>query len=74
MIPTSRVKATQDYLLRCDHIFVVTKISQAITNQSVKSSLMSVVSEHAELEWDETGGKGMKIAVVCTNSEVALHF
>jgi len=71
----ARVKATQDYLLRCDHIFVVTKISRAITNQSLKSSLVSVVSKHAEMEWDDlSGAGGMKIAIICTNSEVILHF
>ncbi|OBT85494.1 hypothetical protein VE02_07345 [Pseudogymnoascus sp. 03VT05] len=65
----ARVKATQDYLLRCDHIFIVTKISRAITHESVKSSLISIVSNHAGLEWDKTGGKGIKIAIVCTYSE-----
>ncbi|OBT66157.1 hypothetical protein VE03_05075 [Pseudogymnoascus sp. 23342-1-I1] len=65
----ARVKATQDYLLRCDLIFVVARISRAITNQSLKSSLLSIVSKHAGLEWEESGGKVMKIAVICTNSE-----
>ncbi|OBT72960.1 hypothetical protein VF21_08477 [Pseudogymnoascus sp. 05NY08] len=65
----ARVKATQDYLARCDHIFVVARISRVITNGSLKSSLLSIVSKHASLEWDEARGKGMKIAVICTNSE-----
>ncbi|KFY77671.1 hypothetical protein V499_03018 [Pseudogymnoascus sp. VKM F-103] len=65
----ARVKAAQDYLLRCDHIFVVARISRAITNESLKSSFFSVVSKHAALEWEESGGKGMKIAIICTNSE-----
>ncbi|KFY95308.1 hypothetical protein V500_02839 [Pseudogymnoascus sp. VKM F-4518 (FW-2643)] len=59
----ARVKATQDYLLRCDHIFVVAKISRAITDQSLKSSLYSILSQHSELEWKESAGKSMKIAV-----------
>ncbi|KFY06936.1 hypothetical protein V492_07602 [Pseudogymnoascus sp. VKM F-4246] len=59
----ARVKATQDYLLRCDHIFIVAKISRAITDQSLKSSLYSVLSRHAELEWEESAGKSMKVAV-----------
>ncbi|OBT59443.1 hypothetical protein VE04_00611 [Pseudogymnoascus sp. 24MN13] len=65
----ARVKATQDYLLRCDHIFVVARISRAITNQSLKSSLLSVVSKHAGQELDGSRGESMKIAAVCTNSE-----
>ncbi|KFY44996.1 hypothetical protein V494_01204 [Pseudogymnoascus sp. VKM F-4513 (FW-928)] len=59
----ARVKATQDYLLRCDHIFIVAKISRAITDQSLKSSLYSVLSRHAKLEWEESAGKSMKVAV-----------
>ncbi|KFY43961.1 hypothetical protein V494_01724 [Pseudogymnoascus sp. VKM F-4513 (FW-928)] len=56
----ARVKATQDYLQRCDHVIVATKISRAITNESVKSSITSVVSKHAGMEWDDVaGGKGM---------------
>ncbi|OBT96981.1 hypothetical protein VE01_05489 [Pseudogymnoascus verrucosus] len=65
----ARVKATQDYLLRCNYIFIVAKISRAITDQSLKSSLYSILSRHAELEWEESAGKSMKVAVVCTKSE-----
>lgn len=70
----ARVKATQDYLLRCDHIFIVAKISRAITDQSLKSSLYSILSRHAELEWEESAGKSMKVAVVCTKSEVVVYY
>lgn len=70
----ARVKATRDYLLRCNLVFVVAKISRAITDQSLKSSLFSVMSKNADLEWEGSEGRGMKIAVVCTNSEVVLHF
>lgn len=69
----ARVKATQDYLLRCDHIFIVAKISRAITDQSLQSSLYSILSRHAELEWEESAGKTIKIAVVCTKSEVVFY-
>ncbi|KFZ06243.1 hypothetical protein V501_07587 [Pseudogymnoascus sp. VKM F-4519 (FW-2642)] len=69
----ARVKATQDYLLRCNYIFIVAKISRAITDQSLKSSLYSILSRHAELEWEESAGKSMKVAVVCTKSEVDIN-
>ncbi|OBT81787.1 hypothetical protein VE02_09856 [Pseudogymnoascus sp. 03VT05] len=59
----ARVKATQDYLLRCNYIFIVAKISRAITDQSLKSSLYSILSRNAELEWEESAGKSMKVAV-----------
>lgn len=70
----ARVKATQDYLLRCDHIFIVAKISRAITDQSLQSSLYSILSRHAELEWEESAGKSMKVAIVCTKSEVVVYY
>jgi len=66
----ARVKATQDYLMRCSNIFIVAKISRAITDQSLKSSLFSVLSRHVPLEWEESGAKSLNVAVVCTRSEV----
>lgn len=66
----ARVRATQDYLIKCDNIFIVAKISRAITDQSLKSSLFWVISRHVPMEWEESGGKNFKLAVVCTKSEV----
>ncbi|UNI13469.1 hypothetical protein JDV02_000212 [Purpureocillium takamizusanense] len=65
----ARVRATQDYLLKCDNILIVAKISRAITDQSLKSSLFYVLSRHMPLEWDQSGAQRMKIAVVCTKAE-----
>ncbi|KAK3291870.1 uncharacterized protein B0H64DRAFT_420096 [Chaetomium fimeti] len=65
----ARVRATHDYLLRCNHILIVAKISRAITDASLKSSLFSVLSRHVPLEWEETGASSLKIAVVCTGAE-----
>lgn len=66
----ARVRATQDYLIKCDNIFIVAKISRAITDQSLKSSLFWVISRHVPMEWEKSGGKNFKLAVVCTKSEV----
>lgn len=66
----ARVKATQDYLLQCDNILIVSKIARAITDQSLKSSLFSVLARHVPMEWEASGGKKLNIAVVCTGSEV----
>uniref|UniRef100_A0A8H7K460 G domain-containing protein n=2 Tax=Clonostachys TaxID=110564 RepID=A0A8H7K460_BIOOC len=65
----ARVRATQKYLLQCDNIFIVSKIARAITNQSVKSSLYHVLSQHMPMEWEQSGGKHLRVAVVCTMSE-----
>jgi hypothetical protein len=67
----ARVQATQDYLLRCDHIFIIAKISRAITDQSLKSSLYHALSKHVPLEWENTAGRYLNVAVVCTRSEVS---
>jgi hypothetical protein len=66
----ARVRATQEYLLKCNNILLVTNISRAITDQSLKSSLYKVLSRHVPVAWENNGGKGMNIAVVCTRSEV----
>jgi hypothetical protein len=66
----ARVKATQHYLVKCDHIFIVAKISRAITDQSLKSSLYTILSQHVQLEWEKSGGQSLKFAIVCTKSEV----
>lgn len=67
----ARVRATQKYLMKCDHVFIVAKISRAITDQSLKSSLYTIIKRHAPLEWEETAGQNFRIAVVCTKSEVS---
>ena len=69
----ARVRATQTYLMQCDNIFIVANIARATTNQSVKSSLLSILARlarNASLEVEESGGKGLNIAVICTKSEV----
>ncbi|KAH7316951.1 hypothetical protein B0I35DRAFT_434291 [Stachybotrys elegans] len=65
----ARVRATQDYLIKCDNIIIVAKISRAITDQSLKSSLFHVFSQHVPAEWEQSGAQNFKVAVVCTRSE-----
>ena len=67
----ARVRATHDYLLKCHHIFIVANISRAITDRSLQSSLFSVISRHVPLEWEESAAQSLKIAVVCTKTEVS---
>ena len=66
----ARVRATQEYLLGCDHIFIVAKISRAITDQSLKSSLYQVLTKHVPMEWEASAGRYLNVAVICTRSEV----
>lgn len=57
--------------MKCDNVFIVAKISRAITDQSLKSSLYSILARHAPVEWEESGVKSLNLAVVCTKSEVS---
>ncbi|CAJ0551485.1 Ff.00g114150.m01.CDS01 [Fusarium sp. VM40] len=65
----ARVRATQDYLIKCDNILIVAKISRAITDQSLKSSLFYVLSRHMPTEWEQSGTQRLNVSVVCTKSE-----
>jgi hypothetical protein len=56
--------------LKCNHIFIVKNIARAVSNESLQSSFFSVLSRHAPMEWEESGAHGLKIAVVCTRTEV----
>jgi hypothetical protein len=66
----ARVRATQEYLSKCHYVFVVAKISRAITDQSLKSSLYDVLSKHIPEEWESSAGRYMNVAVICTRTEV----
>ncbi|TGO35356.1 hypothetical protein BHYA_0161g00190 [Botrytis hyacinthi] len=67
----ARVRATQKYLQSCDHVFIATKISRAITDTTLKSALYSELKRHVPLAWEESGGTNInfKLAVVCTRSD-----
>lgn len=67
----ARVRTTEKYLLKCDHIFIVAKISRAIADQSLESSVFTALSKHIPNEWEETGGKSLNFSVVCTKAEVS---
>ena len=56
--------------MRCDNIFIVAKISRAITDRSLQSSLFNVFSRHVPQEWEESAARNLNIAVVCTKSDV----
>ncbi|KAK2596612.1 hypothetical protein QQS21_006288 [Conoideocrella luteorostrata] len=59
----ARVKATQDYLMRSNTVFIVANISRAVTDQSLQSSLFSVLSRHVPLEFEHEGAKALRVAV-----------
>lgn len=65
----ARVRATERYLLKADHIFIIAKISRAISDQSLKSSLYTALAQHIPNEWDESAGSFLNVSVVCTKTE-----
>jgi hypothetical protein len=69
----ARVKAAQEYLTRCDHVFIVVRIQRAITDYSVKSSLHAAIAQNVPLGADDSPRKALEIAIICTRSEVLQH-
>ncbi|TEY79928.1 hypothetical protein BOTCAL_0040g00200 [Botryotinia calthae] len=67
----ARVRATQKYLQSCDHVFIATRISRAITDATLNSALYGELKRHVPLAWEESGGTNInfKLAVICTRSE-----
>ncbi|KAL9106686.1 MAG: hypothetical protein Q9227_008338 [Pyrenula ochraceoflavens] len=65
----ARVKATQDYLCKSDHILIVSEIKRVATKQSVKDSLFHVLKTHVHGDWENTAGKYLNVAVVCTKTD-----
>ncbi|CAK7222837.1 hypothetical protein SBRCBS47491_004998 [Sporothrix bragantina] len=65
----ARVRVTQDYLLRCDHVLLVAKIARARTDQSLRSSLFLALAQHVPAEWEASGPRRFNITVVCTRTE-----
>jgi hypothetical protein len=56
--------------MKCNTVFVVANIARAITDQSLKSSLFSVLARHVPLELEKSGAKALRVAVICTRAEV----
>lgn len=68
----ARVKAAQEYLTKCDHICVVADISRALTDESLRISLHSAKSRFAPENRKESEGKGFRVAVICTKTDVSI--
>ena len=67
----AKVKATEESLLKADHIFIVARIDRAISNQSIKDSLFSVLRQHVPNELEDHGVDNLNVTVVCTRAEVS---
>ena len=70
----AKVRATERYLFKCDQVFVVARISRAISNQSLKNSLLQTLKNHVPNEWEQLAGRYMNLSIICTYSEVSYHF
>jgi ABC-type dipeptide/oligopeptide/nickel transport system ATPase component len=65
----ARVRTTQEYLMRCDTVLLVAGIARVVTNQSVKSSLNSVLTNETLDDLESSSTRHSKLAIVCTKME-----
>ena len=70
----AKVRATERYLFTCDHVFVVARISRAISNQSLKNSLLRTLKNHIPNDWEQLAGQYLNLSIICTYSEVSYRY
>lgn len=64
------VRATEEYIFKSDHIFIVTNIKRAIDSGSSLSTFKDVLAPHIPNEWKQCGVGRLNVTVICTHSEV----
>lgn len=65
----ARVKATQEYLAKADHVFVVADIGRAASNQTIQGAIFDITKQNFPNEW-ETGRRDRRgLTIICTRSE-----
>lgn len=65
----ARVRATQQYLMRCDHLFMLTKITRAITDESLQSIIEKSMEKYASIDLKANARSQLALSIVCTHSE-----
>jgi len=70
---TARIKAGQMYLKTCDCVFVLSNISRAVTDDSLKSSVYEMLAQEMPLEWEMNRGERLQVTVICTKTDVSVQ-
>lgn len=70
----ARVRATHDYLARCDSVLIVGRITQAVSDASLQFRLRMSLKQHALSLLRQGNAPDIKVAFVCTHSEVGFFF
>ncbi|CAK7201808.1 hypothetical protein SEUCBS139899_004523 [Sporothrix eucalyptigena] len=65
----ARFRATQNYLIRCDSILIVGRITRAVSDASMQSALYLSLKKHAPSSLRQGNAPDFKVAFVCTHSE-----
>ena len=65
----AKVRATERYLSNCDHVLAVAKISRAMSDQALLSTILSEVRRRARSEWDDSLSGHSRVTIVCTRAE-----
>ncbi|OAL17741.1 hypothetical protein AYO22_11397 [Fonsecaea multimorphosa] len=68
---TARIKAGQMYLTTCDCVFILSNISRAVTDDSLKSSVYELLAQEMPLEWEMNRGERLQVIVICTKTDVS---
>ncbi|KIX92369.1 uncharacterized protein Z520_11977 [Fonsecaea multimorphosa CBS 102226] len=66
---TARIKAGQMYLTTCDCVFILSNISRAVTDDSLKSSVYELLAQEMPLEWEMNRGERLQVIVICTKTD-----
>ena len=68
----ARIKAGQLYLHRCDGVFILSKISRALTDDSLESSVYSMPAQEMPVEWEINREKRLQVTVIRTKTYVSI--
>ncbi|KAH7024424.1 uncharacterized protein B0I36DRAFT_331391 [Microdochium trichocladiopsis] len=62
------VRTVTDYLAGCDHLFMVSRIHRAVTDDTLWQSITKAISDYAPSKWETVSDK-MNLTIVCTMAD-----
>lgn len=65
----ARVRATQKYLLRCDHIFVLAKITRAVTDEGLQRIINKTIERYASIELRAPSRRRVPLSIIATHTD-----
>ena len=65
----AKFKATEQYLSKCDHVFIVAKISRAIPDQALHTTVMNEVRRRVPIDCGGSVSSHSRVTIVCTRAD-----